>query len=100
VGIVSLRVQELNVTLETKTIDNVFVTVQIAVQYQAIREKVYNAFYALSSHEQQMRSYVYDTVRAELCKMTLDESFEAKEEISIALKTHLQEVMNNYGRRK
>jgi len=75
----------------------VFVTVNVTVQYQAIREKVYSAFYVLSDHEKQMRAYVFDVVRASLTQMTLDQSFESKEEISMSLKTHLQEVMSTYG---
>lgn len=70
---------------------------KINVQYQAIREKVYSAFYVLTDHEKQMRSYIFDVVRASLTQMTLDQSFESKEEISMSLKTHLQEVMTNYG---
>lgn len=97
VGRVSLRVQELNVVLDTKTKDNVFVSVSISVQYQVIREKVYSAFYALSDVHQQMRSYIFDTVRASICHLTLDETFEAKDEISLAVKTHLLEVMTTYG---
>jgi len=97
VGRVSLRVQELKVQLETKTLDNVFVTVDVSVQYQVIREKVYSAFYALTQHDSQMRAYVYDSIRASLCMMTMDHSFESKEEISSALKAHLQEIMSEYG---
>jgi len=97
VGSVSLRLQELNVQMETKTKDNVFVTVHVSVQYQAIKEKVYEAFYILSDHKQQMRAYIYDVVRASLCAMTLDHSFECKEEVSQSLKVHLSEVMTDYG---
>lgn len=74
-----------------------FVTVYVSVQYQTIREKVYSAFYILSDPAAQMRAYVYDSIRASLCAMTLDHAFESKEEISLALKTHLQEIMSNYG---
>ena len=97
VGVVSLRIQEINVVLETKTLDNVFVTVHVSVQYQVIREKVYSAHYVLSDLQAQMRAYIFDTIRALLCHMTLDSAFETKEEISSHLKTHLQEVMSNYG---
>ena len=58
---------------------------------------MYQAFYSLSDHQQQMKSYVFDIVRASLCTMTLDESFESKEEISSSVKGHLQEVMSAYG---
>jgi regulator of protease activity HflC (stomatin/prohibitin superfamily) len=96
-GRVSLRVQQLNVSLETKTKDNVFVTVQVSVQYQAIKDRVYSAYYVLTDPHSQMKAYVYDSIRASLCHMTLDQSFEAKEDISHSLKTHLQEIMNHYG---
>mmetsp|Transcript_17419 Transcript_17419/g.12443 ORF Transcript_17419/g.12443 Transcript_17419/m.12443 type:complete len:287 (+) Transcript_17419:51-911(+) len=96
-GRVSLRVQELPVRLETKTLDNVFVTVDVSVQYQVIREKVYSAFYILSTRDSQMKAYVYDSIRASLCGMTLDHAFESKDQISFELKSHLQEVMSTYG---
>jgi regulator of protease activity HflC (stomatin/prohibitin superfamily) len=86
---VSLRIQELNVELETKTKDNVFVIVKVSVQYQAIREKIYSAFYVLSELDPQMTAYVFDVVRAALCTMTLDHAFESKEEISTHLKSRL-----------
>jgi regulator of protease activity HflC (stomatin/prohibitin superfamily) len=96
-GRVSLRVQELKVDLETKTMDNVFVHVFVSVQFQIIKEKVYQAFYVLSDMQAQMRAYVYDSIRASLCQMNLDDAFESKEEISMNLKNHLQEIMSNYG---
>jgi regulator of protease activity HflC (stomatin/prohibitin superfamily) len=97
VGRISLRVQEMKVSLETKTQDNVFVNVHVSIQYQAIRDKIYSAFYVLSDLEPQMKAYVFDVVRAALCTMTLDHAFESKDEISIQLKDHLQEVMTTYG---
>lgn len=97
VGRMSLRIQELSVSIETKTKDNVFVHVNVSVQYQAIREKIYNAFYLLSDHQVQMRAYVFDVIRSALCTMTLDHAFESKEEISHQLKMHLQETMAEYG---
>lgn len=96
-GIVSLKVQSLNCQAETKTKDNVFVTVNVNVQYQAIFEKVYQAFYTLSDHESQMRAYIYDVIRASLTQMNLDDAFESKEELSQNLKLHLQDVFNIYG---
>jgi len=96
-GIVSLKVQELKVELETKTKDNVFVTIHISVQYVAVRDKVYQAYYSLTDLNQQMKSYVFDVVRASLCNLTLDQSFEAKDEISHEVKKHLAEVMDTYG---
>lgn len=77
--------------------DNVFVDVKISIQYNTIKEKVYSAFYILQDPRATIRSYVFDTIRASLCHMNLDHAFESKEEISLSLKTHLQEVMNGYG---
>jgi regulator of protease activity HflC (stomatin/prohibitin superfamily) len=62
-----------------------------------LKERVYSAYYVLSDAHSQMKAYVYDSIRASLCHMTLDHAFESKEEISMSLKTHLQEIMNAYG---
>ena len=59
---------------------------------------MYSAYYSLADHQQQMQSYIFDIVRASLCTMTLDDAFKAKEEISSAVKVHLAEVMNLYGK--
>jgi regulator of protease activity HflC (stomatin/prohibitin superfamily) len=96
-GKVSLRVQQLDVSCETKTLDNVFVMVQVSVQYQVVREKVYQSYYALSSPEDQMRSYIYDTLRASICALTLDQAFDSKDEISLSLKQNLEAVFLEYG---
>lgn len=96
-GVVSLRIQELNVTCETKTKDNVFVNVNVSIQYMAIKDRVYSAHYVLADHQAQMRSYCYDTIRATLPTMTLDNAFESKDEVSITLKSHLEAVMHDNG---
>mmetsp|Transcript_5052 Transcript_5052/g.7724 ORF Transcript_5052/g.7724 Transcript_5052/m.7724 type:complete len:276 (-) Transcript_5052:103-930(-) len=96
-GKISLRIQQLDVTCETKTLDNVFVMVNVSVQFQVIREKVYQAFYSLSDSQDQMRSYIYDTLRAAICALTLDQAFDCKDEVSQTLKTNLQEVFSEYG---
>lgn len=62
-----------------------------------MKEKIYNAFYTLSDHRQQMRAYIFDVCRAAVCAMTLDQAFESKEEISQSLKTHLSDTMDDYG---
>ncbi len=89
--------QELKVDCEAKTKDNVFVQVAASVQYQVIREKVYESFYILQNPHAQMKAYVFDVIRSTLPTMDLDEAFESKEEVSMALKTHLAEVMQTYG---
>ncbi len=96
-GKVSLKVQQLNVKAETKTKDNVFVTVIVSVQYFALENKVYEAFYKLQNPERQMNSYIFDVVRARVPKITLDELFEKKDEIAIAVKEELNDTMVDFG---
>lgn len=92
-----MRVQELFVTCETKTKDNVFVNCSASIQYQVILKESYKAFYKLANPESAMRAYVFDVIRASLPSMKLDHAFESKDEISVALKEHLSSVMESYG---
>ncbi|EWM25334.1 hypersensitive-induced response protein [Nannochloropsis gaditana] len=94
---VSLRIMQLDIRAETKTKDNVFVMVYISIQYQVIREKVFDAVYRLTNPQEQIRAYVYDVVRATLPRMFLDEAFEAKDDIAHAVKASLQTCMGTYG---
>jgi regulator of protease activity HflC (stomatin/prohibitin superfamily) len=96
-GRVSLKVQQLDVDVETKTKDNVFVRLKVSVQYHVIKAKVYDAFYKLESPKAQINSYVFDTVRAEVPKMTLDDVFERKDDIAVAIRSELAEAMDSYG---
>mmetsp|Transcript_12504 Transcript_12504/g.37725 ORF Transcript_12504/g.37725 Transcript_12504/m.37725 type:complete len:295 (+) Transcript_12504:101-985(+) len=96
-GRVTLRVQQLDVQCETKTLDNVFVSVVISVQYSILQESIYEAFYRLSNPQSQIQSYVYDVVRATLPRMNLDTAFEAKEEVAQSVKKSLGQVMSGYG---
>jgi len=96
-GRVSMRVRQLDVPCETKTKDNVFITVVISVQYEAIPERVYDAYYKLSSPELQIQSYVYDVVRSTLPKSTLEEAYASKEHIAEAVLHTLDEQMKEYG---
>lgn len=93
----SLRVQQLDVTVGTKTKDNVFVEVVIAVQYQVIGERAYDAFYKLQNPHEQITSYVFDVVRSTIPKMPLDETFAAKDDVAHAVRDQLTEVMAQYG---
>ncbi|HWK99261.1 MAG TPA: SPFH domain-containing protein, partial [Parapedobacter sp.] len=93
----SLRVQQLDVVVETKTQDDVFVKLKISVQYVVIKEKVYDAYYKLDNPYSQITSYVFDVVRAEVPKLKLDDVFEKKDDIAIAVKGELQDAMNDYG---
>lgn len=96
-GKLSLKIQQLDVVVETKTQDDVFVKLKVSVQYVVIKEKVYDAFYKLDNPYAQITSYVFDVVRAEVPKLRLDDVFEKKDDIAIAVKGELQEAMNDYG---
>ena len=96
-GRLSLRVQQLDVVVETKTKDDVFVKVKVSVQFKVIKDKVYDAFYKLDFPQDQITSYVFDVVRAEVPKMILDDVFEKKDDIAIAVKSELNDAMINYG---
>lgn len=96
-GTINLRVQQLDVKVETKTQDNVFVTLLVSVQYHVLKTKVYDAFYRLDDPVTQITSYVFDVVRARVPKIKLDDVFEKKDEIAIAVKTELAEVMDDFG---
>ena len=96
-GRLSLRVQQLDVVVETKTKDDVFVKVKVSVQFKVIKDKVYDAFYKLDFPQDQITSYVFDVVRAEVPKMILDDVFEKKDDIAIAVKGELNDAMINYG---
>lgn len=94
---ISLRVQQLEVNIESKTSDNVFVTVPVAVQYVVEEENVTDAYYKLANSEEQIRSYVFDTVRSALSGLTLDTAFESKDDIAENVERRLSESMKRYG---
>ena len=94
---VNLRVQQLDVTIETKTLDNVFVNLQVSVQYRVRREFVKEAYYSLDNAKNQIASYVFDDVRAEVPKLELDDVFAKKEDIAIAVQNNISQSMAEYG---
>jgi regulator of protease activity HflC (stomatin/prohibitin superfamily) len=96
-GRLSLKIQQLDVIVETKTKDDVFVKLKVSVQYMVIKDKVYDASYKLDYPHDQITSYVFDVVRAEVPKMRLDDVFERKDDIAIAVKSELNDAMVNYG---
>jgi len=96
-GRVNLRIQQLDVIIETKTKDNVFVKLKVSVQFKVLQEKVYEAFYKLEYPHDQITSYVFDVVRAEVPKLILDDVFERKDDVAIAVKRELNEAMSAYG---
>ena len=97
VGRLTFRVQQLDVRVETKTHDNVFLTAVVSVQYQILKEKVYEAFYALTNPHQQITAHVYDVMRSQLPTLELDAVFEAKEDLALAVKNALSQTMSEYG---
>lgn len=96
-AVMNLRVQQLDVTVETKTLDNVFVNLQVSVQFQVGRDQVREAFYALDNPRNQIASYVFDDVRAEVPKLILDDVFAKKEDIALAVQQNIHDIMDNYG---
>lgn len=96
-GRVNLRIQQLDVIIETKTKDNVFVKMKVSVQFKVLQEKAYEAFYKLEYPHDQITSYVFDVVRAEVPKLKLDDVFERKDDIAVAVKRELNEAMTTYG---
>lgn len=95
---VTIRVRELIVQINTKTKDNVFVDLELAVQYRVMNaEDAWNAWYTLTDHEQQMESFIYDTVRAKVPTMELDQVFENKDDIADDVKATLATKMQDYG---
>ena len=96
-GRISLKIQQLDVIVETKTKDDVFVHLKISVQFLVQRNHVYDAFYKLQNPHEQITAFIFDVVRAEVPKMILDDVFEKKEEIALAIQRDLKEAMLNYG---
>ena len=93
----SIRIRQLDVPVETKTQDNVFVNLGVSIQFLAISDKIFDAFYKLTDVNQQITSYVYDVVRAEVPKKTLDEVFESKDVSAQTIKAELTESMDDFG---
>ncbi|CAN1266080.1 Hypersensitive-induced reaction 1 protein [Linum perenne] len=91
-GNLSLRVQQLDVRCETKTKDNVFVTVVASIQYRALAERANDAFYKLTNTRGQIQAYVFDVIRASVPKLSLDDTFEQKNDIAKAVENELEKV--------
>jgi regulator of protease activity HflC (stomatin/prohibitin superfamily) len=93
----NLRIQQLDVDVETKTLDDVFVILKISVQYRIINSKVYEAFYELDDPHGQIASYIFDEVRAEVPKLGLDDVFGKKDDIALAVRDNISSQMDKYG---
>jgi regulator of protease activity HflC (stomatin/prohibitin superfamily) len=96
-GVVSLRVNQITLTMETKTKDNVFVTIPISVQNRVRPEKVFDAFYKLSDPVAQIKSYVEQVILGHVPGMTLDEVFATQSSIAAAVKQELDADMSTFG---
>lgn len=94
---INLRVQQLDVTVETKTKDNVFVNLQVSVQFRVGVDQVKEAFYSLDNPRNQIASYVFDDVRAEVPRLDLDDVFAKKEDIALAVQRNIHDSMDEYG---
>jgi len=94
---VSLRVQQLIVEVDTKTLDNVFVKLIVAVQFRVVEGSEADSYYKLQDHVEQIKSYVLDVVRAKVPRMNLDEVFEKKDDVGTAVKGELDVSMKIYG---
>merc|ERR1719231_482773 len=94
-----MRLHQMEVSCETKTNDNVFVLIRVAVQYQVRTddESIQNAHYRLTNPKQQIESYVFDVVRSSVPKIELDDVFTTKEEISLSIKSELESAMSSFG---
>jgi regulator of protease activity HflC (stomatin/prohibitin superfamily) len=94
---VDLQVKQAQFSVETKTHDNVFVQIPVSVQYQILDDKIYDAFYKLSSPQKQIESFVFNSILGHVPKLSLDETFEQQSGISIAVKTELDSTMSGFG---
>ncbi|NPA43184.1 MAG: SPFH domain-containing protein [Chlorobi bacterium] len=94
---VNLRIQQLDVNVETKTKDDVFVHLKVSTQYRIPKDRVKDAYYKLENPSAQITSYIFDVVRAEVPKMRLDDVFVRKDDIAIAIKRELNDAMIDYG---
>lgn len=97
VGVLSTRIKSLDVRIETKTKDNVFVQLVCSIQYRVIKEKADDAFYELANPGEQIQAYVFDVVRALVPRISLDELFEQKGEVAQSVLEELEKVMGAYG---
>eukprot|EP00922_Rhytidocystis_sp_ex-Travisia-forbesii_P029188 GHVS01042742.1.p1 GENE.GHVS01042742.1~~GHVS01042742.1.p1 ORF type:complete len:284 (-),score=37.37 GHVS01042742.1:267-1118(-) len=96
-GRVSTRIGQIDVLVETKTKDNVFVQINVSVQFVVRMDKVFEAHYSLQNHVEQIRSYVFDVVRSTVPNQNLDDVFESKDEIATSVKQQLKQTMDAFG---
>lgn len=92
---VNMRLQSLDVRCESKTRDNVFIQVEVSVQFKVLNPQ--KSFYEMEDPVAQIRAYVFDVIRSEVPQLELDEVFTEKEKLSAAVKTQLTEELGSYG---
>lgn len=99
VGTVNLRVMELPVEVETKTLDDVFVRMVVSVQYFVVEspEQIKKSYYKFDNPHRQIQSYVFDSIRSEVPKLILDDLFAEKDKIAVAVKVELHETIKDFG---
>jgi regulator of protease activity HflC (stomatin/prohibitin superfamily) len=96
-GKVSLRVMQLDVEVETKTLDDVFIHILTSVQYRILPDKIYQAYYTLDDASSQIQAFVFDVVRARVPAIKLDDVFSKKDDIANSVREELHEVMSEFG---
>lgn len=96
-GVLSLRIQQLDVSIETKTLDNVVLVMKVAIQYQVKKGSEKDAYYSLTDARAQITSYVEDSVRAAIPALSLDDAFANKDSIALKVKEHLDDAMGGFG---
>lgn len=94
---VQLRLLQTEMTVETKTADNVFVTMNIATQYRVNEQSIKDAYYKLMNPGEQIKAYIEDALRSAVPKLTLDDVFEKKDEIALEVQKTVAEEMQTYG---
>lgn len=94
---INLRVQQLDMEIETKTKDNVFVRIPVSVQYHVMSDKVFEAYYKLNDPGQQIQSFVFNVILGHVPKMNLDEAFLQQSDIAMAVKAELDVIMEEFG---
>lgn len=94
---INLRVQQLDMEIETKTKDNVFVKIPVSVQYHVMTDKVFEAYYRLNDPRQQIQSFVFNVILGHVPKMNLDEAFLQQSDIALAVKEELDSIMEEFG---
>jgi regulator of protease activity HflC (stomatin/prohibitin superfamily) len=97
VYMVDLQVKQAQFQVETKTHDNVFVQIPVSVQYQVLDDKIFDAFYKLSSPQKQIESFVFSSILGHVPKLTLDQTFEQQSGIAINVKSELDSIMSGFG---